>query len=129
MDDKTKTVALTLATGVIKKGLLYASGLAVSHGLIAGNQTETFVAIGMGVVAAGWSFWNDYGKAIVLSQLAVLKAKSLAQAAKLSQNGLAPVTATQIAAESPTLTPAEVTKTVATLPPAIQLNVAAEQAK
>lgn len=123
MDDSTKKVMLSLAAGVIKKGLLYASGLAVSHGLIAGNQTETFVAIGMGVVAAGWSFWNDYGRAIVMSQLEVLKAKSLAQAAKMTQAGVSPVTANQIADQSPTLTAAEVVKTVATLPPAVQANV------
>lgn len=116
MDDVTKKAMLTIATGVTKKCLLYASGLAVSHGLISGNDTETFVAIGMGVIAAGWSLWNDYGKAIVLSQLEVMKAKSLAQAAKIKEAGLPPVTADQIAEQSPTLTPDQVIKTVAKMP-------------
>jgi hypothetical protein len=123
MDDKTKTVMLTIASGVIKKGLVSLGSMAVGHGLIAGNQTETFVAAGMALVGIAWSFWNDYGKAIVLSQLEVLKAKSLAQAQAMRQNGVAPVTTAQIANQSPTLTAAEVAKTVDTLPPAIQANV------
>jgi len=124
MDDKTKTMMLTLATGVIKKGLLVAGTSLAGHGIINSNQTETFVSVGMVLVGLAWSFWNDYGRAIVLSQLEVLKAKSLAQAAKLNQAGIAPVTTGQIAAQSPTLTPAEVAKTVATLPPAVQATVA-----
>lgn len=124
MDDKTKTMMLTLASGVIKKGLLVAGSSLAGHGIINSNQTETFVSIGMVLVGLGWSFWNDYGRAIVMSQLEVLKAKSLAQAAKLTQAGIAPVTASQIAEQSPTLTPSEVTKTVATLPPAVQATVA-----
>lgn len=124
MDDKTKTMVLTLATGVIKKGLLVVGTSLAGHGIINSSQTETVVSVGMVLVGLAWSFWNDYGKAIVLSQLEVLKAKSLAQAAKLSQAGIAPVTTSQIADQSKTLTPDEVAKTVATLPPAIQANVA-----
>jgi hypothetical protein len=124
MDDKTKTVMLTIATGVIKKGLIVAGTGLASHGVISSSQTEMFVAAGMGLVGLGWSFWNDYGKAIVLSQLEVLKAKSLAQAAKLQQNSIPPVTTRDIANQSPTLTPTEVAKTVATLPEEIQANVA-----
>lgn len=123
MDDKTKTMMLTLAAGVIKKGLLTLSAGAVTHGLINSNQTEYFVAGGMLMVSAGWSFWNDYGKAIVLSQLEVLKAKSLAQAKAMTQNGVQPVTTAQIAAQSPTMGQAEVAKVVATLPEVIQANV------
>lgn len=125
MDDKTKTMMLTMATGVIKKGLLTLGASLTAHGVIAGNQVETFAAIGMVVVSAGWSFYQDYGKAILISQLEVLKAKSLAQAQKMTQAGVTPVTASQIANQSPTLTPAEVTKTVATLPEVIQANVKA----
>lgn len=124
MDDKTKTVALTLAAGIIKKVLITLSASAVTHGFISSNQTEMFVAGGMLLVSAGYSFWNDYGKAIVLSQLEVLKAKSLAQAKAMTQNGIEPVTTAQIAAQSPTMGPAEVAKVVATLPEVIQANVA-----
>ena len=112
MDDSTKTMMLTLASGVIKKGLITLGATAVTHGIIASNQTETFVAAGMFLVGAGWSFWNDYGKAIVLSKLEVLKAQSLAQAAKLRNAGIAAPTVTEIAAQHPTLTPADVTKAV-----------------
>lgn len=124
MDDSTKTMFLTLASGVIKKGLITLGATAATHGVIASNQTETFVAAGMFLVGAGWSFWNDYGKAIVLSQLEVLKAKSLAQAAKAQEAGVAQVTTSEIAAQSPTLRPTEVAKTIATLPAPIQANVA-----
>src|SRR3954463_16602918 len=58
MDDKTKTVMLTLATGVIKKGLMVAGPGLASHGVISSSQTEMFVAAGMGLVGLGWSFWN-----------------------------------------------------------------------
>jgi hypothetical protein len=123
MDDKTKTMALTIASGIIKKGLMTLGATAATHGIINSSQTETFVAAGMFLVGAGWSFWNDYGKAIVLSQLEVLKAKSLAQAKTMRENSIPPVTTGQIAAQSPTLTAQEVAKTVETLPPAIQANV------
>ena len=112
MDDSTKTMMLTLASGVIKKGLMTLGATAATHGIIASNQTETFVAAGMFLVGAGWSFWNDYGKAIVLSKIEVLKAQSLAQAAKLRSAGIAQPTVTEIAAQHPTLTPADVTKAV-----------------
>lgn len=110
MDDSTKTMMLTLASGVIKKGLITLGATAATHGIIASNQTETFVAAGMFLVGAGWSFWNDYGKAIVLSKLEVLRAQSLAQAAKLRSAGIAAPTVTEIAAQHPTLKPAEITK-------------------
>lgn len=124
MDDSSKNMMLTLATGIAKKVLITLSASAATHGIINSNQTETFVSAGLCLLGVGWSLWNDYGRAIVLSQLELLKAKSLAQAAKLNQAGIAPVTASQIAEQSPTLTPAEVTKTVATLPPAVQATVA-----
>ena len=110
MDDSTKTMMLTLASGVIKKGLITLGATAATHGIISANQTETFVAVGMFAVGAAWSFWNDYGRAIVLSKLEVLKAQSLAQAAKLKTAGVAAPSATEIAAQHPTLTPADVIK-------------------
>lgn len=110
MDDSTKTMMLTLASGVIKKGLMTLGATAATHGIIASNQTETFVAAGMFLVGAGWSFWNDYGRAIVLSKLEVLKAQSMAQAAKLRSAGLPQPTVSEIAAQHPTLTPADVSK-------------------
>ena len=115
MDDSTKTMMLTIGTGIAKKLLLGAGMAAASHGVISGNQVETFVAVGMALIGAGWSFWNDYGKAIVLSKLEVLKAQSLAQAAKLRGAGLAQPTVTEIAAQHPTLTAADVTKVADTV--------------
>jgi len=124
MDDQTKTIALTLLSGAVKKGATVVGSILATHGWISGNQTETFVSLAIAGVPLVISFWQDYGKAIVLSQLAVLKAKSLAQAEKIKDAGLPPVTAAQIAMQSPTLTAEQVAKTVATLPPAIQATVA-----
>lgn len=125
MDAKTKTMMLTIAAGVIKKGLLVAGTGLASHGVISASQTEMFVSAGMVLAGLAWSFWNDYGRAIVLSQLEVLKAKSLAQAKAMTQGGVQPVTAQDIANQSPTMGPKEVAKVVATLPEVIQANVKA----
>lgn len=125
MDDTTKKIAQALAVGAVKKVLMAVGAAAAAHGFAtSGLSAEVYAGIALAIVSAGWSFWNDYGKAIVLAQLEMLKAKSLAQAAKMRQANLPPVTAEQIADQSPTLTPADVTKTVATMPVAVQNNVA-----
>jgi hypothetical protein len=123
MDDSTKKVLMTLATGAVKKVLLTAGAAATTHGLIADIPAETYTAGAVFIVSAGWSFWNDYGKAIILSQLEVLKARSLASAKKIHDAGLKSVTVAEIAAQSPTLTEAQVTKVASTLPPSIQATV------
>jgi hypothetical protein len=118
MDDTTRKMLVTIGAGIAKKALLGLGATLATHGVINSNQTETFVAVGMALLGVGWSLWNDYGRAIVLSQLEVLKAKSLAQADQARQAGLPPVTSTQIADKSPTLTPTDVAKVVAKLPAA-----------
>lgn len=123
MDDNKKNLTLTLAAGIAKKVLITLSASAATHGYINANQTETFVSVGLFVLGIGWSFWNDYGRAIVLSQLEVLKAKSLAQAAKLQDNGIRQVSVSEIAAQSPTMTEASAAKAISTLPPAVQAGV------
>jgi hypothetical protein len=124
MDDATKTMMLTLASGAVKKGLIVVGASLATHGWISGNQTQTFVSLGMAALPVIYSFWQDYGKAILLSQLEVLKAKSLAQAAKLKAAGVSPVSVSEIAEQSTKLSPAAVTKTIATLPGVLQENVA-----
>lgn len=123
MDDSTKKMLAAVGAGIAKKVLMLQAAGLVSHGMISSNQTETFVSLGMALVGAGWSFWDDYGRAIVLSQLEVLKAKSLAQASKLKDAGLPQVTVGQIAAQSATLSQADVVKAVAKLPAANQATV------
>lgn len=123
MDDRTKTVMLTAASAFVRNGLVALGSAAAAHGIISSSSTETFVSLGMVLAGAAWSGWNSYGRAIVISKLEVLKAKSLAQAAAMRQNGVPPVTAGQIAGQSPTLTTGEVKKVVATLPLDIQANV------
>lgn len=124
MDDVNKKIILSLASGAAEKGFILAGGMLAAHGWISGSQTETFVSIGMAGLPIVYSFVQDYVAPILKAQLEVLKAKSLAQAAKLSQAGLPPVTVTQIADQSPTLTPAAVDKAIKTLPAAVQANIA-----
>jgi hypothetical protein len=124
MDDTTKTMMLTLASGTAKKGLIVIGTAAATHGWISGSQTETFVSLGMAALPLVYSFWQDYGKAILISQLEVLKAKSLASAAKLKANGVNPVTVDEIAEQSSKLSPDGVVKVIASLPDVIQANVA-----
>lgn len=116
MDDMTKKMLLTIGAGLLKKGGLALGMAAATHGWIAGNQVELFGAGAVALGSAAYSFWNDYGRAIVMSQLEVLKAKSLAQAASMRAAGLKPVTVDQIAASSPTMSPADVAKAITKLP-------------
>src|SRR5277367_379858 len=123
MDATVKKIAETLAIGAVKKGLIGVGGVLAGHGIAMGFTTTDYAAASVAIVAAGYSFWNDYGKAIVLSQLEVFKAKSLAQAEKMRMAGVAPVTADQIAMQSSKMNTAEVAKVVATLPEEVQRNV------
>lgn len=129
MDDITKKIMLSLGAGLLKKAGIAIGMSVATHGWISGSQVELFGAAAVALGAAGYSFWNDYGRPIVLSQLEVLKAKSMAQAAKMQRAGVAQVTVSEIAAQSPKLSATDVVKTVATLPPAIQANVATVIAK
>jgi hypothetical protein len=128
MDAATKKIAETIAIGVVKKTLIWGGALLAGHGVAMGFSATDYAAAAAAIVATGWSLWQDYGKGIVFGQLEVLKAKTMAQAAKLHAAGETPVTASQIADQSATLTTADVIKTVATLPPQIQANVAPQGA-
>lgn len=123
MDDTTKNIVTNLATGALTKVLIAAGAAATAHGLVSGIPVETYGAAAVAIIAAASSFWRDYGKAIVLSQLEVLKAKSLASAAKLNAAGVPSVTTEEIAAQSPTLTAASVVKIAATMAPNIKASV------
>jgi hypothetical protein len=114
----------SVVTMLATKGLSVLAGIAVTHGLMTSSNTETFVSGGLLLVSLGWSFWNEYGRAIVMAQLEVLKAKSLAQAAALSAANAPKVTVAQIAAQSPTMDATQVVKAIATLPPEIKATVA-----
>lgn len=127
MDDATKTMIQTLAVGAIKKALIAGGSIAAAHGLTTGVSTEAYSGIAIAVVSAGWSFWNDYGSVIFHSQMEVLKARSLASAAKIKSAGLPSVTVAEIAAQSPKLTADSVTKIAATLPADVQASVVPKQ--
>lgn len=114
----------SVGTMLATKGLSVLAGIAVTHGLMTSSNTETFISAGLLLVSLGWSGYVEYGRPILLAQLEVLKAKSLAQAAALKAANVPKVTVSQIAAQSPTMGPAEVVKAIATLPPEIKENVA-----
>jgi hypothetical protein len=123
MDDATKNMIMSLAAGAVKKVLISGGALLAGHGIAVGFSTAEYAGASVAIVAAGYSFWNDYGRAIITSQVEVLKARSLAAAKKIQDARLPPVTVSEIAAQSPTLTEAQVTKVSATLPPAVAASV------
>ncbi len=115
----------SVGTMLATKCLSILAGVAVTHGLMTSSNTETFVSVGLLLISLGWSSYIEYVRPILLAQLEVLKAKSLAQAAALKAANLPKVTPAQIAAQSDILTPGDVVKAVATLPPEIKATVAA----
>lgn len=116
----------SVGTMLATKVLSVLAGIAVTHGLMTSSNTETFVSAGLLLVSLGWSGYVEYGRPILLAQLEVLKAKSLVQAAALKAANMPKVTVSQIAAQSPTMGPAEVAKVIATLPPEIKETVAVQ---
>lgn len=117
MDDTTKKIAISVLSGVLRKGALLAAGSLATHGIaVSGNFTEIFVSLGVGAAVAGYSIWQDFGRPIVMAKLEVLKAKALAQSAALDKRGIPQPNAVEIAEHSPTLTPAEVVKVTAAMP-------------
>ena len=123
MDTTTQNIVTKLAIGAVQKVLLTVSASAAAHGFIVGVPTETYLALATIIVTYGISFWKDYGRAIFESQMEVLKARSLAAAAKIQQAGLKPVSIAEIAAQSDKLTPESVTKIAATLPADVHASV------
>lgn len=138
MTPQTKEILLgQLRTWAAMAGGAIATG-AATHGLINGASAANIGGIIAGLIVTAvcslYSWWDKTGRdtigAIISAQLEVLKAKSLAQANAMKAKGLPPVTVKQIADASAasttiaTMTPAEVTKAVATLPGDVAANVA-----
>lgn len=137
MTPQTKEILLgqlrTWGSGV---GLAIA-GSAATHGIISGTSAASIGAIVGGcivsTVCAAYSWWDKTGRdtvgAIFTAQLETLKAYSQAQARKMAERNVPPVTVKEIAAASAasptttTMTPVEVSKTLATLPTEISSNV------
>ncbi len=97
----TQTMVTTLGATVAKTLLMTIGAAAASHGVIGGSNVETFVSLGMMLIGAAWSFWNSYGRAIVLSKLEVWKATAQAQAEALHKAQVPGPTAAQIADKIP----------------------------
>lgn len=114
MDAATQKMIVALGSTVLRKVLTVGGTALASHGLIAGNQTEMFVSGGLAVAGVAWSFWNDYGREIVVAQLEVWKAKALAQQEAMRKAKVPEPTHAEIAAASPdpAVTPLAVAKVV-----------------
>lgn len=132
MDEATKKLVMGIASGFLRKAAIGISGALTTHGIaVSGSFTETFVAAGIGLGVWAYSSYGDYVRVIVHSQLEVLKAKSLAQAAKLQAHNIAPPDAAAVAAASAkspdmaTLSVEQVKAASATLPAAVAGAVAA----
>lgn len=113
----------SVGTMIATKGLSILAGVAVTHGLITSSNTEMFISAGLFLVSLGWSSYMEYIRPILLAQLEVYKAKSLAQAAALRSAGVPQITVAQIAAQSPTMEAPTIAKVIATLPPEVKANV------
>lgn len=97
----TQTMVTTLGATVAKTLLMtIGSGLA-AKGVLAGPGVDTFVAVGMMVVGAGWSFWTSYGRAIAVAKLEIWKAKSEAQVEALHKANVPVPTNAQVADKIP----------------------------
>lgn len=126
MDDATKKFVIGLASGFLRRAAIAISGALTMHGIaVSGSFTETFVSVGIGFGVWAYSTYGDTVKAIIAAQFEVLKAKSLAQAAKLHANNIALPDAHEVAAASAkspdvaTLSVEEVKKVSASLPAAV----------
>lgn len=97
----TQTMVATLGATVAKNLLMIVGSSLAAHGIIGGSNTETFVSIGMVLVGGAWSFWNSYGRAIVLAKLEVWKATAQAQAEALDRAKVLGPTTAEIADKIP----------------------------
>jgi hypothetical protein len=122
--DTLNNMVAKYGPAIVNKVLMLQGLWFVQHGVFSQNYVEVYVSVGTAAVGAAWSFWNTYGRDIVTSELDMWKAQALAQAAKMREHNVAPVTVGQIAAQSPTMDVAAVTKVIATLPAEAQANIA-----
>jgi hypothetical protein len=129
MDAKTQMILTVVGTGAVKKLAIVVGSMLSAHGLMRGDDVETFAAAAVALIPILVSFWQDYGKAILISQLEVMKAKSLAQAQLLRLAGEPPVTIKQIAEQTSKLTMNDTRTIAATLPAEIQRNIDPSPAK
>lgn len=113
MNDQTKAILTAVAT----KTLAALAAALATHGVINTSSSEVVVSVGLLILSVGGTVWNEYLRDIIISQLEVLKAKSLAQADAMRKANLPPVTATQIADKGPDhVTPAVVLKVMNAMP-------------
>jgi hypothetical protein len=124
LDEATKNLLQTVAIGAVQKVLMAGAAGLAAHGISAeGTNTQLYAGLATLIVTVGISFYRDYGRAIIISQLELLKARSVAAAAKLHEAGVPAVTTAEIAAASPTLTEKSVTKIADTLPAPVKASV------
>jgi uncharacterized membrane protein len=89
MMDTTKAVLGTLARTALKA----AAGALVAHGWLNASGTEAFVGGGMIIASGAWSFYNDYGRAMAIDALDILRAKVANAARAARENKVSPQSA------------------------------------
>jgi hypothetical protein len=97
----------TFLSMLVRTGLKALAGFLIGHGYLQASGTEAFIGAGMAVAAALWSFWNDYGAAILKAELDMLKARVQLQAAgvgRMNQAAQGKMSATS-PASAPTASP------------------------
>jgi len=65
----------TILALIARHGLTTAGGFLAAHGYLGSSTTEQFVSAGMVFAGVGWSWWQKYGHAAVVAELAKLKGK------------------------------------------------------
>lgn len=115
-------------TPLIRGGVKVIAGILGGWGALKspGSQ-EQFIelgtAIALGAIAQGWSWWVASGQDLVKNQVLVYEAKVRAQADKIRQHNIAPVTVNEITQNS-VLDKAQVLNVIGTMPPSVQANIA-----
>jgi hypothetical protein len=116
------------AASIIRGGFKVLAGTIGGWGALKtpGSQ-EQFIDLGTGaalyLIGQGWSWWVTSGQSLFADQIEVYQAKIRAQAIKLRDANLPPVTVNEITQNS-VKDKAQVVAVIATMPPAVQASIA-----
>jgi hypothetical protein len=116
------------AASIIRGGLKVVAGMLGGLGALkAPGSQEQFIDIGTGValylIGQGWSWWVTSGQILFKDQMEIYEAKVRAQAIKIRDAKLPPVTVNEITQNS-VMDKTQIIKTIGTMPPAVQANIA-----
>lgn len=58
----------------VRHALTVAAGALVAHGTISGGTAEQLIGVGMGLAGVAWAWWDKRGRAMLLQDIANLRA-------------------------------------------------------